>query len=87
MNYPGKVIPLSLLNVSELSRDLDISRQTVYNIWNGINRPSVDLAFQVVELLQMSRNFVDVYAKSVSCRDQLKELLDNKYINMFTIWY
>lgn len=86
MNYPGKVIPLDLLNVSELSRDLEISRQSVYNIWNGVTRPSVDLAFQVVEVLQLARNFVEVYAKTVSCRDQLKELFDSKYINMFTIW-
>ena len=86
MNYPGNFISLSLINVSALARDLGISRQTLYNVWNGVNRPSIDLAFQIVEVLQMPSSFVVIYSRNEICMEKLWDVFDNKDINMYSVW-
>lgn len=86
MNYPGNFISLSLINVSALARDLGISRQTLYNVWNGVNRPSVDLAFQIVEVLQMPSSFVVIYSRNETCMEQLWKALDYRNIDMYSVW-
>lgn len=39
------------INISELCRDLGISRTTFYNIWNGEKIPSVVLAIQMINYI------------------------------------
>lgn len=82
MSYPGMFIDLNLFNISKLSKELSISRQTLYNVWNGINRPSVDLALHIWLILCSSFVLVDV-AKNLESLYLIREQVSK--INIFNI--
>ena len=52
MNYPGKFIDIKKVNVSGLAFMCDVSRQTIYNVWCGNSRPSIDLAIKIYNYLK-----------------------------------
>lgn len=89
INGIGRFFNIEWFNISSMADFLGVSRQTLYNIWEGFNVPNVILAIKIYRLFEHEEK-LKYFFRNQECMQHFKNLVRSPAFkcdySFFSLW-